>query len=88
MQSESQRKPVQVPSVGRVVHYIAFGTPGGEFPAGIRRAAIITEVDDPGNPESSVGLCVLNPTGQFFNRNVPKRSTPGGWEWPEYVPAK
>jgi hypothetical protein len=23
----------QLPSVGRIVHYVAYGTPGGEFPA-------------------------------------------------------
>ena len=33
----------QKPSVGRVVHYVSFGTPGGEFTAQCR-AAIITEV--------------------------------------------
>lgn len=78
IQGQTQR----IPTVGRVVHYIAYGTPGGEFPAGVRRAAIITEVDEPGNPESPVGLCVLNPTGQYFNRNTPYKSEPGGWQWP------
>ena len=88
----------QKPSVGRIVHYVAYGTPGGEFPAGVCRAAIITEVYsgpdgtkppqgvtvqlDPKQPGVclSVGLCVLNPTGQFFNRGVPYHDggeTPG-----------
>ena len=88
------------PSVGRIVHYVAYGTPGGEFPVGAHRAAIITEVYGPGSmPPSgtviqidehgngtSVGLCVLNPTGQFFNRGVPHDPTaqqPGSWHWPE-----
>jgi len=26
--------PNLTPSIGRVVHYVAYGTPGGEFPAG------------------------------------------------------
>lgn len=87
----------QVPSVGRVVHYVAYGTPGGEFPAGAHRAAIITEVyanptrEDPDHLSTDVGLCVLNPTGQFFNRHIPFDLTgqaPGTWHWPEYVPAK
>lgn len=58
---------MQKPSVGRVVHYVSYGTPGGEYGKECR-AAIITEVDaqDP----SKVGLCVLNPTGQFFNQGV------------------
>lgn len=69
----------QKPTVGRIVHYQAYGTPGGEFPS-VSRAAIITEVGAHGE----VGLCVLNPTGQFFNRDVkfseiPK---PGCWNWP------
>jgi hypothetical protein len=90
---------VQKPSVGRVVHYVAYGTPGGEFPAGICRAAVITETDVL-NPVGSgtnqittdgkmlsVGLCVLNPTGQFFNRGVPynEEKKPGSWHWPERV---
>lgn len=58
------------PSVGRVVHYVAYGTPGGEFPARVCRAAIVTEVNDEPNPGGLVGVCVLNPTGQFFNRSV------------------
>ena len=96
------------PSVGRIVHYVAYGTPGGEFPAGICRAAIITEVYlGPGAqlPPTgtvlqleadgtcmTVGLCVLNPTGPFFNRGVPYDDgvmtgthKPGTWHWPERV---
>lgn len=77
---------VQVPSVGRVVHYSAYGTPGGEFPSGVCRAADITEVDEPGNPYSSVGLCVKNPSGLFFNPHVKYGLAPGRWHWPEYIP--
>lgn len=81
-----------IPSVGRVVHYTAYGTPGGEFPAGVCRAAVITEVGHPSGVISQenvtvphVGLCVLNPTGQFFNRGVPydANKRPGSWHWPE-----
>jgi hypothetical protein len=100
----------QKPSVSRVVHYVAYGTPGGEFPAGICRAAIVTEVYTPtsmpvaipialpaaavNDPEllqqeleKFVGLCVLNPTGLFFNRAIkfdPDKA-PGTWHWPERV---
>lgn len=71
------------PSVGRIVHYVAYGTPGGEFPAGICRAAIITEVSL--TRPQIVGLCVLNPTGQFFNREIgyDEGNAPGTWHWPE-----
>lgn len=78
------------PSVGRIVHYQAYGTPGGEFPS-VPRAAVISEVGPtPGEdrPENAgamlVGLVVLNPTGLFFNRNVhySAEPKPGCWSWP------
>lgn len=60
------------PSIGRTVHYVSYGTPSGEY-ARECRAAIITEVSEP-HPHDElgprVGLCVLNPTGLFLNRNV------------------
>jgi len=70
---------------GRIVYYVAYGTPGGEFPAGVERAAVVTEVpgaiDQNGNP--LIGLCVLNPTGLFFNRGVryDEAGAPGTWHW-------
>jgi hypothetical protein len=78
----------KVPSVGRVVHYVAYGTPGGEFPVGACRAGIVTEVDEPDNPESPIGVCVLNPTGIYFNQHLPYNTAQaaGSWHWPEYVP--
>jgi hypothetical protein len=80
------QKSVQVPSVGRVVHYQAYGTPGGEFTS-VPRAAIITDVHDA--DRGDVTVCVLNPMGLFFNRvafgEVPK---PGCWNWPPHVPSK
>jgi len=83
----------QVPSVGRAVHYVAYGTPGGEFPEGVCRAAIITEVEGPGYvpADGRAGVCVLNPTGMFFNRftpHDPEGKQPGTWHFPEYVPPK
>lgn len=94
---EAAKEPAQLPSVGRMVHYVAYGTPGGEFPAGVCRAAIITEVNvlHPGssgvnqlNPQgkmTSVGVLVMNPTGLFFNRGIPynEGKAPGSWHWPE-----
>ncbi|HEY5903606.1 MAG TPA: hypothetical protein VIV12_17160 [Streptosporangiaceae bacterium] len=68
---------------GRMVHYVAYGTPGGEFPAGVHRAAVVTEVID--SIGGMVSLCVLNPTGLFFNREVPHDpyGKPGSWHWIE-----
>lgn len=69
------------PTVGRIVHYQAFGTPGGEF-ASKARAAVITDVHE----NHEVTVCVLNPSGIFFNRvayaSEPK---PGCWNWPPRV---
>ena len=52
----------QVPSVGRVVHYVAYGTSGGEFPAGAHRAAIITDAGM-ATPGCAVAICVRIVTG-------------------------
>jgi hypothetical protein len=60
------------PSVGRTVHYVSYGTPNGEYKSECR-AAIITAVypEVPDNKDKdAVSLCVLNPTGQFFNEVV------------------
>ena len=75
---------MQTPSVGRIVHYVSYGTPGGEYPS-VCRAAIVTEVLTPSTQD--VSLCVLNPTGQFFNINVPysEDNEGGTWHWPERV---
>jgi hypothetical protein len=83
--------PEQRPSVGRAVHYVAYGTPGGEFPAGVCRAATVTEVynDSPitGEVREKVSVCVMNPTGLFFNQGIPydPQKAPGTWHWPERV---
>jgi hypothetical protein len=64
------------PSIGSIVHYVSYGTPGGEYKSECR-AAVVTEV---AADDSTAGLCVLNPTGQFFNRGVPYHDgaeTPG-----------
>ena len=63
------------PTVGRIVHYVSYGTPGGEHPSACR-AAIVAAVDEyqpPGEDGEFVGhvdLAVLNPDGMFFNKGV------------------
>lgn len=65
---------MEEPTVGRIVHYVSHGTPGGEFGKECR-AAIVTEViqqpqpdfDTPA-PPPVLGLAVVNPTGMFFNQ--------------------
>ncbi len=85
----------QKPSVGRIVHYVSYGTPRGEY---IRtcRAAIVTETPKYGG----ISLCVLNPTGMNFVGGIRYDDTPltadqdgesvegphgGTWHWPERV---
>lgn len=79
--------PEQPPSVGRMVHYMSFGTPGGEYKSE-ERSAIITVVHDA--DEGHVGLAILNPTGIFFNTSVNycPSGTPGTWRYPAFVPKK
>lgn len=60
------------PSVGRVVHYVSYGTPAGEYTSQCR-AAIVAGVPGPSDLDSRdvdcpIDLAVLNPTGMFFNR--------------------
>jgi len=83
------------PSVGRIVHYVSYGTPGGEYPS-VCRAAVVTSVDDYQSPATNeagqhvghVSLCVLNPEGMFFNKSVLQSEedhSGGSWHWPERV---
>lgn len=78
------------PSVGHIVHYVSYGTPGGEYGRECR-AAIVTEVTETeineknpagdGEYRETVGLCVMNPTGLFLNRGVlhhEAKEGPGG----------
>ena len=77
----------QVPSVGRIVHYVSYGTPGGEYTSQCR-AAIIADVPASQGPSGDVTLVVLNPTGMFFNQVCPQNEDEhrgGTWHWPERV---
>lgn len=83
----------QIPSVGRIVHYVSYGTPHGEYTSQCR-AAIITDIKgraiSPLTGEEAdawtVGLCVLNPEGMFFNQSCvqsDEHHNGGTWHWPE-----
>jgi hypothetical protein len=58
--------------IGDMVHYVSYGTPGGEYTSQCR-AAVVVGIPGPGDPDSRntdnpLDLVVLNPTGMFFNR--------------------
>lgn len=79
-----------IPSVGRIVHYVSYGSVGGKFPKTCR-AAIVTQVDP--DDSSLISLMVANPTGLFFNQRLPfaqpgtdSQDIEGGtWHWAERV---
>jgi hypothetical protein len=82
---------VQKPSVGRIVHYVSYGTPGGEYKSECR-AAIVTGLDNYKLHGEDVNmgcvhLAVLNPEGMFFNKSVchDEDQAGGSWHWPERV---
>lgn len=71
----------QKPSVGRDVHYQAYGTPGGEY-LPVPRSAKITAVHD----DDECDIIVFNPQGLFFNRcKFSETPKPGCWSWPPRV---
>lgn len=72
--------PKKKPAVSDTVLYQAYGTPGGEFKS-VPRAAIVTEVFDA--EKGDIGVCVLNPSGIFFNKvSYSEEGKPGCWCWP------
>ncbi|WP_306357439.1 MULTISPECIES: hypothetical protein [unclassified Nocardia] len=76
------------PTVGRIVHYQTYGTPGGEHPPETL-AAIVTKAKGcdatlgrDGCPH--VSLHVLYGNGTSDKADVPyaEEPTPGHWSWP------
>lgn len=78
------------PTVGRVVHYVSHGSPvredGTQAYASRCRAAIVTAMGDD-MATNAVCLAVLNPTGMFFDQDVPHDEAHAGgtWHWPEMI---
>ncbi|WP_261665431.1 RyR domain-containing protein [Deinococcus sp. Marseille-Q6407] len=76
-----------VPTVGRDVHYVSYGTPGGEYkPA--HRAAKITDVRESDQFGFEVRAVVFNPDGLFLTgwTHFDESGIQGGTvHWPERV---
>lgn len=90
-----------IPTIGQIVHYVSYGTPGGEYTSHCR-AAIITAVTPLEGSDAAqadienwdadqrfrVSLAVLNPTGLFFDTGLSRDDSfkrGGTWHWPEQV---
>ena len=71
------------PTVGRIVHYMRYGTPGGEHPTEVSPAVIVKVLDA---TTQECQLFVMNPNGLYFNP-TPYSETlkPGHWSWPAKV---
>lgn len=70
------------PTVGRIVHYVSYGSADGRYKSKCR-ASLVTEAHLDQDPQT-IGLAVLNPTGVFFDRYVRESDehTGGTWHWP------
>ncbi len=61
--------------IGQIVYYKSYGTPKGEY-ASQYRAAIVTSIFSALNV---VDICVINPEGLFFNKEVYYGQNGGQW---------
>lgn len=72
------------PTVGRMVYYKSYGSPGGEYTS-TDRAAVVTDVrehEPTSEPsEYDVQLAVFNPEGLFFTGWLTQGQEPGQWDW-------
>lgn len=77
----------QKPSIGRIVHYVSYGTPGGEYGQECRAAVINFVADSLEDGTAIVRLTVFNPEGLFFTKELPysEEQKGGTWHWPERV---
>jgi hypothetical protein len=69
---------VNLPSVGRIVHYTAVRSTG----APVTRAAIVAEVHDAA--EGDITICVFDPkvTHHYVRAQRAPSPMPGYWNWP------
>ena len=67
-----------MPKLGDVVHYRSHGSTNGDY-VSTCRAAIVTDVSQ--DSSSEVSLCVLNPEGMYFSRDVAHDEALTGGTW-------
>jgi hypothetical protein len=69
--------------IGMVVHYVARGSLDGVYKP-VCRAAMVTAIgEEYDQGVETLSLCVINPEGQYFNRNVDhdEAQAPGTWHF-------
>ena len=70
----------QKPSIGRIVHYGRYGSPGGEHKPEPSPAIITAVLDE---TTMMCQLFVMNPNGLYFNPTpFSAEPKPGHWSWP------
>jgi hypothetical protein len=82
MKGKDKSTPTK-PTVGRIVHYVSYGTPGGEYESTCRAAIVAGVFAETG----VLDLVVFNPSGLFFNACAQDEDKHAGgtWHWPEVV---
>lgn len=87
--AKTPREPDMRLGVGMVVHYVSYGTPGGEYQSQCRAAIVADLVGGTTDiTPARVSVVVLNPKGVFFDLNLPQSQDPsqrvgGTWHWPD-----
>lgn len=67
------------PTVGRMVHYMRYGSPGGEHKPEVSPAVITKVLDE---TTGKCALFVMNPNGCYFNETpYSEEYKPGHWSW-------
>jgi hypothetical protein len=73
----------QKPTIGRIVHYMRYGSPGGEHKPEPSPAIITAVLNE---EEGICMLFVMNPTGLYFNPTpFSEEPKPGHWSWPTKI---
>lgn len=71
-----------VPTVGRMVLYTRYGSPGGEHKPEVS-PAVIAKVND--EVTGQCQLFIMNPNGLYFNDTpYSAEPKPGHWHWMQY----
>lgn len=83
--SDGEKKAQQVPSVGRVVHFV-YGD--RHIPAIITDPAFQVQTDSYDTIEQALTVFPVGETPFTTCAKQDEGGAPATWHWPEYVPAK